>query len=70
MQDVRVMFDRLRKNVSEIIPLTDEEQYTQLLEEYPSIVQRVAQRHIASYLGITPEGLSRIRHRITAKGKP
>jgi CRP-like cAMP-binding protein len=46
------------------ISLSAEEQYTQLIEDYPSIVQRVAQRHIASYLGITPEALSRIRGRM------
>ncbi len=49
------------------ISLTAEEQYRQLLETCPSIEQRVAQRHIASYLGITPEALSRIRHRISRK---
>ncbi len=40
------------------------ERYLQLLDDYPTIVQRVAQRHIASYLGITPEALSRIRRRM------
>lgn len=49
------------------ISLTAEEQYRQLLETYPRIEQRVAQRHIASYLGITPEALSRIRGRISRK---
>lgn len=46
------------------ISLSAEERYLQLIAEYPPIVQRVAQRHIASYLGITPEALSRIRGRI------
>jgi CRP-like cAMP-binding protein len=46
------------------ISLSAEERYLQLTDEYPTIVQRVAQRHIASYLGITPEALSRIRGRI------
>lgn len=46
------------------ISLSAEERYLQLIADYPSIVQRVAQRHIASYLGITPEALSRIRGRI------
>ena len=46
------------------ISLSAEEQYVQLINDYPTIVQRVAQRHIASYLGITPEALSRIRGRM------
>jgi CRP-like cAMP-binding protein len=51
------------------ISLTAEEQYLQMLQEFPAIVQRVAQRHIASYLGVTPEALSRIRNRIAKHQK-
>ena len=51
------------------ISLSAEEQYLQMLQEFPAIVQRVAQRHIASYLGITPEALSRIRNRIAKHQK-
>src|SRR5512140_637155 len=39
------------------ISLSAEKQYLQLLADHPTIVQRVAQRHLASYLGITPEAL-------------
>jgi hypothetical protein len=46
------------------ISLSAEERDLHLIAEYPTIVQRVAQRHISSYLGITPEALSRIRGRI------
>ena len=35
--------------------------YKIFLEIYPAITQRVPQRMIASYLGITPEALSRVR---------
>jgi CRP-like cAMP-binding protein len=51
------------------ISLSAEERYLSLLETHPAIGQRVAQRHIASYLGITPEALSRIRGRISKKPK-
>ncbi len=51
------------------VSMSAEERYLQMLEEFPSLVQRVALRHIASYLGITPEALSRIRNRIAKKGK-
>lgn len=42
---------------------TPMERYTALLEKHPEIIQRVPQRYIASYLGITPVSLSRIRKR-------
>jgi CRP-like cAMP-binding protein len=40
---------------------TAEEKYDALCTRYPNIAQRVPQYHIASFLGITPESLSRIR---------
>jgi CRP-like cAMP-binding protein len=52
------------------ISLSAEEQYLQMVKESPAIIQRVAQRHIASYLGITPEALSRIRNRIAKHHNP
>ncbi|WP_143883846.1 Crp/Fnr family transcriptional regulator [Chryseobacterium binzhouense] len=43
---------------------TAEENYKLLLQDKPNWLQRIPQYHIASYLGITPETLSRIRKRI------
>ena len=40
---------------------TAEERYDDFLTTYPTIAQRVPQHMLASYLGITPETLSRIR---------
>jgi CRP-like cAMP-binding protein len=40
---------------------TAEERYKDFLETYPNIAQRVPQHMLASYLGITPETVSRIR---------
>lgn len=37
------------------------DRYKEFLKTYPNIVQRVPQKMIASYLGITPEALSKIR---------
>lgn len=42
---------------------TPAQRYGELLKEYPYIIQRVPQHYIASYLGITPVSLSRIRNR-------
>jgi CRP-like cAMP-binding protein len=41
-----------------------EERYANLIKDRPEVIQRVPQYMIASYLGITPEALSRIRRRL------
>jgi len=47
------------------ISQTAEEQYNGFVEKYPSLEQRIPQHQIASYLGITPETISRIRKQRT-----
>lgn len=42
---------------------TPKERYDELIKDRPDIVKRVPQHYIASYLGITPISLSRIRNR-------
>jgi len=46
---------------------TAEERYLEFLDTYPSIVQRVPQTMLASYLGMTPETLSRIRKNLARR---
>jgi len=46
-----------------------EEKYTKLINNFPGCIQRVPQHMIASYLGITPETLSRIRGQMAARSK-
>jgi CRP-like cAMP-binding protein len=46
---------------------TAEERYVELINSEPNIIKTVPQYMIASYLGITPEGLSRIKKRISKK---
>lgn len=44
-----------------------ESRYLEFIEKYPDIPQRVPQQQIASYLGITPESLSRIKANLFRK---
>lgn len=44
---------------------TAKEKYMQLLNDQPSIVQKAPVQHIASYLGVSRETLSRIRNQVT-----
>lgn len=46
---------------------TAEEKYTQLAERNPEIIQRIPQNLIASYLGLAPETLSRIKKNIASR---
>lgn len=54
---------RILSNLSE----NSEEKYLAMIEKAPSLIQRVPQQYIASYLGITPESLSRIKRKIFHK---
>ena len=48
---------------------TQEEKYLHLMEELPQLFQRIPLHYIASYLGIEPESLSRLRKRIAQKNR-
>ncbi len=45
----------------ELLTLSAKERYQIMLQMFPNIQNRIAQNHIASYLGITPQSLSRIK---------
>lgn len=49
------------------ITSTPEERYLHLLKTRPTLLQRVPQNQVASYIGVTPESLSRIRKRLSVK---
>lgn len=51
----------MQRRITSSLNQTAEEKYQDILKAYPDIIQRVPQHMIASYLGITPETLSRIR---------
>lgn len=56
-----------QKKQIESMTLKAEERYEKLLKENPELLQRIAQKHIASYLGITPQSLSRIKKNLQSK---
>ena len=51
----------LQKRIIMLMSATLQERYLDFIKTYPDIVQRVPQKMIASYLGVTPEALSKIR---------
>ena len=57
----------MQKRLTSIISYSLEERYASFTALYPDIHQRVPQHMIASYMGLTPETLSRIRRRISSK---
>jgi len=57
----------LHRRITDMIMLSSEEKYLKLVKAYPDIINRVPQHMIASYLGLTPETLSRIRKQISKK---
>ena len=60
-------FVQSQRRAEELLFLSHEERYVNLLAEHPNIINRVAAYHIASYLGIKNQSLSRIRKRISQK---
>lgn len=61
------MMGEKQEQLSELITLKPEKRYEKLQREQPDLLNRVPQYQIASFLGITPEALSRIRSRATNK---
>jgi len=67
---ILAMEKRFHELISETIQSRTEEaefRYLKLMAMYPQLLQRVPQHYIASYLGIKPQSLSRIRKNLTTK---
>jgi len=56
-------------NFDEFKTSSPEQRYLNLLQKRPDLIQRVPQHQLASYLGIKPQSLSRLRARIAEKSK-
>jgi CRP-like cAMP-binding protein len=61
---IEQVFCNMEEKRKKIIATTHEEQYREFSSDYPKVVQQVPQYYIASYLGVTPEHLSRIRKKV------
>lgn len=55
--------ERLMDNLS----LTAEERFDKFCKRYPTLIQRVPQKQIASYIGVTPEFFSKMKSRLLKK---
>lgn len=55
------------KRVISLLSATAEERYLEFTETYPTLVQRLPLKLIASYIGITPEYLSDLRRKLAKK---
>jgi CRP-like cAMP-binding protein len=53
--------------ISDLIGASAEERYTRFLKLYPDLFNRIPLHQIASYLGITPQSLSRIRKQLSKR---
>ncbi|AXE18372.1 Crp/Fnr family transcriptional regulator [Runella rosea] len=60
-------FGQTQEDFANFVTSSPEKRYLNLLQNRPDLLQRVPQHQLASYLGIKPESLSRIRKRITKK---
>jgi len=64
---VEIELQKSQEVLAEYITLSPEERYLNLLQTRPDLLERVPQYQLASFLGVTPESLSRIRKRIMAR---
>jgi CRP-like cAMP-binding protein len=60
-----MLFLMISSQTNSLLTQTPEERYKAVVEEEPFVIQRVPQYMIASYIGITPEHLSRLRRKMT-----
>lgn len=57
----------LRNRVHSNIALTADEKYRDFLQTYPDLLNRLPQHMVASFIGVTPETLSRVRNQMAKK---
>ncbi|AYA75993.1 Crp/Fnr family transcriptional regulator [Bacillus sp. Y1] len=61
---MEINLSEIQEQLADFIHSSPEERYQSLLRKRPQLVDRVPQHQLASYLGITPESLSRLKKRL------
>ena len=61
------IFQRTQRRLESLVQKSPEQRYLDLLNDRPDIIHRITLYHLASYLGIERESLSRIRNRMAKR---
>lgn len=61
---MEINLGEMQDQLGEFISSSPEDRYKTVLKQRPQLIERVPQHQLASYLGITPESLSRIKKRM------
>jgi CRP-like cAMP-binding protein len=64
---IEQVFIQTLQGLSSFYTDTPEHRYHTFIKKHPDLQQRISQYHIASYVGVKPQSLSRIRKRISAQ---
>lgn len=64
---IEQVFIQTLQDLSSFYTDTPELRYEKILRKHPDLLQRISQYHIASYVGVKPQSLSRIRKRISTE---
>nr|WP_305049736.1 Crp/Fnr family transcriptional regulator [Elizabethkingia bruuniana] len=59
-----ICFLEAKRRIEELLFYTYEQRYLNLLTNRPKVIEKIPQKYIASYLGVTTQSLSRIKSRI------
>ena len=60
-QKMRICLEEMQTRIIMLMSESAIKRYEHFVQTYPEIVKRVPQKMIASYLGVTPEGLSKVK---------
>ncbi len=62
MEEELIIYQQM---LSTFVTQNAEQRYQHFMDKHPELAQRIPQYHLASYLGVSPETLSRIRNRLS-----